>query len=62
MSTEQAREESLRQAGAHVLARIGALAGTGPLTKIGAIHTQLKQQARSSLPLGEADGPERQQD
>jgi hypothetical protein len=55
MNTEQAREEALRQAGARVLAGIGALAGSGPLTRIGAAHPRQEQQARSPLPLGETD-------
>jgi hypothetical protein len=40
MTAEQVREESLRRAGAMVLARIGAMAKTGPLTSIGAAPTE----------------------
>jgi len=40
MTAEQVREESKRRAGALVLARIGALAGKGPLTRIGAAAAQ----------------------
>ena len=40
MTAEQVREEELRRANARVLECVGALAKTGPLTRIGAALAQ----------------------
>jgi hypothetical protein len=53
MNAERDREETARQAGARVLAGIGALAGRGPLTRIGADRPQQEQPVRPPDPLEE---------